>query len=333
MQQAVALWFLVGNRALFAGTVAVLLAGCGGAVSPTFSSTAAEAPQSERDSITSNLYVADYGLQAVVEFDSHGNKVGERKFRYQRPIDVVTDSYGNVYVMAKYSDQVTVVELSHDLSKQIALYTPTVGQAMTIDANDNLYVGGARVYSGISVYEYPYGSTHAKKKYSPCCGGAPYFVGGISVRGNYLYVVAYPVEYNTPDGPTVSACPLSGSKECTSKLLGGSFPHSTCGFTTIAHYSVYGDGRAIDTSHPLMSVSLRRTHRKRINLPTGYYMMSNCSLHNDGQYVWGGMMTAKGSQPAVALELDPVAKDIRATVGAGDLDEPTGAYYGNGFEP
>jgi hypothetical protein len=84
--------------------------------------------------------------------------------------------------------------------------------------------------------------------------------------------------------------------------------------------------------HPLTAWRVRDS--RIIDLPSGYYFGSNpgCNFHNYGEFVWGGMQTG-GSQPAAAVELDMVHNDVHATVGAGYLEKPVAAYYGNGFKP
>jgi hypothetical protein len=318
------------KQALIAATALLSLAACSGPASPT--NTSAALPALTRPQVSVDLYVADQGLNAVVEFDSRGNKVAQKSFG-PAPLDVVTDSHGNVYLLtAEY----VVHELTHNLSRVIRQYSPSgvSSVSLAIDANDNLYVQGFNLRGYYAyVARYPYGSSKADKIYKMPFG--PGTVAGISVRGNMLFDVVES-DMNPSFGTYLYGCSLNGSPDCEFLLRSGiSFMYG-CGFTTTHRYAVYGSryaGSFVAGFHPY--TAWRHSARK-INLPGKYYLGTDygfCNLHNYGSFVWGGMKTYNGSQPAVAVEFDMARGGVAAKVGAGALSVPVAAYYGNGFTP
>jgi hypothetical protein len=70
-----------------------------------------------------------------------------------------------------------------------------------------------------------------------------------------------------------------------------------------------------------------------MSLPDGYGFspLAGCIFHSYGADVW---VTIQGdSKPAEAAEIDLDRKVVKRTIGAGFLDIPLAAYYGNGFRP
>jgi hypothetical protein len=294
---------------------------------------AAALPAVVHPPLSSDLYVADQGLNAVVEFDSQGKKVAAVSFG-PKPLDVVTDSHGNVYVLTAES---VVHKLTHNLSRVIGQYSRhgDYSVSLAIDAKDNLYVQnfGYKEYR-YYVARYPYGSSKADKIYK--LGGGE-TVAGISVRGNMLFLATGTGE---PSGPRTQlfACSLSGSGDCHSLLGLGIFLYG-CGFTTTREYAVYGLGSGgygnfVDGFHPY--TQWRLSKGRKVRLPKGYSLGTDygfCNLHNYGSFVWGGMKTKGKSKTAEAVEFDVAHKTVHATVGAGVLSVPVAAYDGNGFTP
>jgi hypothetical protein len=328
------------RSALTIGAAAALLAACGGSQPPI--SAPGAIPQSHTIArsttrIPSDLYVIDRWGERVIKFDDHGEKIALRDIDYWKPLDLVTDSHGNVYVLGgrrvgpsqfKYA----VLELSHDLRKRLALYSLNSEQSakLTIDGDDNLYVTAyAEQYGGHYVAEYPYGSTTMSKTYE-VKGSVNYLgpnVEGISVNGGSLFI-AFGV-YGGGQGTYVYTCQIGGSGEC---VYGEFIDESVfCGFTTTRRFAVYGS--------PGLLVKSSIDGYKRLGtipLPPGYFFSyPNCNLHSHGDFVWGGMRSEKRkrSRPAVAVEFDMVHNRISAMVGAHRLHVPVAAYYGNGFVP
>jgi DNA-binding beta-propeller fold protein YncE len=173
------------RQALIAATALLALAACSGATSPTNPSAAM--PALARPASSSNLYVADQGLNAVVEFDSQGKKVAQKSLG-QTPLDVITDSRGNVYLLTA---ERAVHEFTHDLGRVIRQYSLNSDDsvALAIDAGDNLYVEG-RGYSARDsfVAKYAYGSSKVEKIYKfPCAQAGEWRTDGIAVRGDRLF--------------------------------------------------------------------------------------------------------------------------------------------------
>jgi len=317
------------RRALIAAMV-FFLAACGG--SRFAAGPSAALPGDGGSALSSDLYVADQGLDAVVEFNAQGKKVGEVSFG-PKPLDVVTDSHGNVYVLTAED---VVHKLTHNLGRVIGQYTPnrTYPRALTIDANDNLYVQAVK-YSDASAVatRYPYGSSKPDKIYKVRFSGGGALTG-ISVRGNTLYFAA---ETDSPSPPTAYlwGCPIDGSGSCKFLLAHPIFFFYGCGFTTTAKYAAYGktlNANAVDGFHPYTSSNASKA--RVVHLPKGYRLGTGfCNLHNYGSFVWGGMSPFRKSPPAEAAEFDLEHKAVHATVGAGVLRLPVAAYYGNGFTP
>jgi hypothetical protein len=315
------------RRALIAALALLSLAACAGSAS---SSDASRALPLVRPQLNSNLYVADQGLNAVVELDSQGNKVAEKSFG-PKPLDVVTDSRGNVYLLTA---EFVVHELTHNLGRVIRQYSPNsyLSVALAIDANDNLYVQGWNYARGAFVARYAYGSSKIEKVYKmpfSISGGAK--VGGISVRGTRLF---FAVDSNfTVPKTTLWACSLAGTS-CKRLQPVGIDSLYGCGFTTTRRFAVYGAGAAAYAFHPYSAWQF--SQGSKISLPTGYFFGNDngfCNLHNYGIFVWGTMKTSQASRPAEAVELDTSQDNVAATVGGGVLSVPVAAYYGNGFTP
>jgi hypothetical protein len=301
---------------------AALLSGCGapfetGASGLPFAFRATRAAHDD-----AYLYIADLGLQAVIAFDGKGNKVAEGTFGGLTPVDVVTDSHGNVYVDV-FNDKghYTVLEYSHTLDHEIANYNPP-GQSgmMTIDIDDNLYVED---YTGswIDVAEFAYGSTKVLRTFRVSElyeGGA---MLGMSARDGMLYVL-----YNDQLGIHFSRCAIASGK-CVDDDK--QRPNSAyAGFTTTERFFVYGG-----FNHDIgFSRSTKPKRHGSIRLPSGYSLPSLASLHSYESSAWS-VMVGNGSHPAQAFRVDPPGRKIDATVGAGYLNFPTAAYYGNGFTP
>lgn len=321
------------KHVLLAAVALLSLAACSrssSAIDPTAALPAVADP-----SLSSDLYVADQGLDAVVAFDSQGKKVAKVSFGPE-PLDVVTDSHGNVYVLTAES---VVHKLTHNLSRVIGQYTrkSEYSVSLAIDAEDNLYIQGLG-YKGqyIFVARYPYGSSKPDKTYKVPFGGAA--VAGISVRGSMLFLAT---ASDTPPWPKTSlyGCSLDASDDCHFLLRSPITPFYGCGFTTTSEYAVYGSGvggfgNFVDGFHPYTAWQLSKG--RKVKLPKKYFLGAKygfCNLHNYGSFVWGGMKTNGTSKPAEAVEFDMVAKTVHATVGAGVLSIPVAAYDGNGFTP
>ncbi len=274
--------------------------------------------------LTTNLYVADRLLKAVIAFDVHGKKVAEYAAK-TIVSDVVTDSRGHVYVIYAANDGTDEVkELSHDLSSVIATYRPGgLGFNLAIDANDTLYVGHI-TQSGVSIYGYPYGSTRVAVVYPLHQSGRR--ILGISVRNGIIYV---PVE-----APLVTyslfACTVGSANSCdlTYDISGG----VDCGFTTTgsdADVSWFG------SPFTIRKFELSRfRQRGKFDLPAGYAPGWNtfCALHNYGSSVWLPIANSSTGPPH-AIEMDMNNGHILARIGAGSLAGPVAAFYGNGFTP
>jgi hypothetical protein len=210
----------------------------------------------------------------------------------------------------------------------IALYSlnSTQSTTMTIDGSDNLFVEGNSGY--MTYVEYPYGSTTVAKTYS-MGGYVNGNIAGISVRGNRLFLASFTL--NPSESATLFECPLDGSGKCVQKVTVNDYG---CGYTTTRRFSVYNFyNQGAVKYHPFDA--WRHGDSRIINLPSGYYFGNGqyCNFHSRGQFVWSGMRSVNGSQPAVAVELDMDHNEPRATVGAGYLKEPVSAYFGNGFAP
>jgi hypothetical protein len=274
--------------------------------------------------LTQNLYVADRLQKAVVAFDVRGKKIAE--YRVNAVVfDVVTDSSGHVYFMyAARNGTDEVKELSHDLSSVIATYRPgDIGFNLAIDEDDNLYVGHA-AQSGVSIYEYRYGSTRVAAAYRLREVGP--MMLGISVRNGIIYA---PVE--APFGTyKLYACTVGATNSCGLRydISGG----VDCGFTTTdGNAEVTWFGRPFTIRKFELS---QFKQRGEFSLPPGYGPGWNsfCALHNYGSAVWlpiGNSSTG----PPLALEMDMRSGDILARIGAGSLLGPVAAFFGNGFTP
>jgi hypothetical protein len=324
--------------ALSIGAAAVLLAGCGGSQPPLGAPGAmpqgsAIVAHADRGAVPSYLYVADASTQqpAIIAFDTAGNKVAEKRFKSGGPVDVVTDSRGHVYaIVFNKSYDSSVFEYTHNLDRQLAEYHPTgFSTTMTIDAADNLYVqsesaGGTQE----NIVRYRYGSTQIDHVY-PIIEGPPNTMLGISVRGKSLYTLIAYVE--SEPSSLIIRCPIDGAGHCDSYDF--SF-YPFCGFTTTAHD--YVNAPTSYDYEEILYFPIRKdfqSHRHSMTLPTGYGFndQGGCLFHSYGAYVWVPLMS--DSAPAEAAEIDLHRKEVIRTIGAGYLDTPQAAYYGNGFTP
>jgi hypothetical protein len=331
----------VGRYALTSHAAAAVLVGCGAAQPPIQTPSAALqshaiATRAERVAPPSYLYVADPRLHAIVAFDSDGNMVAEKIFKALAPVDVVTDSRGHVYT-AVYTNSgfSSILELTHTLDREIARYHPPgFTSTMAVDASDNLYVNSA-VAGGFdqNIVQYPYGSTRAGHTYSIVVKGlATSLMAGISARKNVLYAMTiFGYTFHMP--PLTSRCLLSGSYGCDSEGKGS--PHyATCGYTTTANrQQVYGVN--VEARNKIEYDTIGGSFRKRrhdIDFPPGYWFGNiNCNFHGYRDKVWAGVQSSSG--PAEVLEVDVDQGKIVKTIGAGILEAPQAAYYGNGFTP
>ncbi len=272
--------------------------------------------------LTTNLYVADRATEAVIAFNAGGTKIAEYHANVT-VFDVVTDRRGHVYVIyGAHNGTDEVKELSHDLSKVIAIYRPGgIGFNLAIDADDNLYVGHA-TQSGASIYEYQYGSTRLAAIY-PLRFAWPRMLG-ISVRRGIIYAsVQTPFRtYN------LFSCTVGSIDSC--KLRYEIAGAADCGLTSTGsdvEVTWFGSPftvRKLDTSH------FRQV--RKLDLPPGYApgWGSLCALHNYGDAVWLPVLSSKDS---FAIEMDMRRGAVLARVGAGTLRGPVAAFYGNGFKP
>ncbi len=274
--------------------------------------------------LTTNLYVADRLRKAVVAFDVHGRKIAEYRARAVVS-DVVTDSRGHVYVIyAADNGTDEVKELSHDLSTVTATYQPGgLDFNLAIDAQDNLYVGHA-TQSGVSIYEYAYGSTRVAVIY-PLHQAGPRLLG-ISVRNGILYA---PVE--APFGTySLFACMVGSANSC--KLIYDISGGEDCGFTTTGRNA---DVTWFGNPFTIRKFELSRfRQRGEFDLPPGYApgWDTFCALHNYHSFVWLPIASSP-TGPPLAIEMDMRNGAVVAEVGAGSLTGPVAAFYGNGFTP
>jgi hypothetical protein len=274
--------------------------------------------------LTTNLYVADRVSKTVIAFDVDGKKIAEYKANAV-VFDVVTDSSGHVYVMyAAPNGTDEVKELSHDLSSVIATYQPgNLGFNLAIDEDDNLYVGH-ETQSGVSIYQYRYGSTRVGDVYRLPQAGPR--ILGISVRNGIIYA---PVE--APFGTySLYACTIGSPTSC--KLLYDISGGEDCGFTTTdSNAEVTWFGRPFTIRKFELS---RFRQRGKFDLPPGYGpgWGGFCALHNYGSAVWLPIVPSSTGSP-LAIEMDMRSGDILARIGAGKLSGPVAAFFGNGFTP
>ncbi|HEY6325733.1 MAG TPA: hypothetical protein VIW73_04350 [Candidatus Cybelea sp.] len=313
--------------ALYVGSAAALLAGCG--VLPGMPQSRSVPAHAGGSAVPSYLYVADPVLHAVVAFDGSGNEVAEKKFNGPLPEDVVTDSRGHVYVnVFTTSGSTSVQEYTHDLGRLIAVYRPFgLTYTMAVDASDNLYVESQSA-EGFeqNILRYPYGSTRARHNYRIRKRSTwTTTMAGISVRGNALYTM---IIFSAPVEPLIRQCFVNGSGECHDVRTGG--PNSaTCGFTTANRHEVYGI--AVSSTNKIEYDTIKRSWSKThhdIDLPPGYGLGVQCNFHSYKGDVW---TTVQGSKLAEALEVDVDHRKVIDAVGAGYLKHPTAAYYGNGL--
>jgi hypothetical protein len=315
------------NCVLSISAAAVLLSGCGGSQPPIGAPGAMS--QSQTHSLagaraSSNVYVA-YKGRTVVEFDASGREVAKTTTP-GHPIDIVTDSHGNVYVLLGKRNHATVLELSPDLQHQIAQFpTPNVATRMTIDPDDNLYVDDSDYQTSyLYVLEYPYGSTKTSKTFSfGWVPGGPVLMG-ISVSGKYLYAGV-----NSVGGGTVTylaRCLLAGSGGC--RFHGNVNPFD-CGFTVTTESDDQHDIAALSFGQGFGLIRIFPRGYKNhgsIKPPAGYVF--GCRLHGLEQFFWAIMrkLYCKGKACAVAVEFDATTGKIVRTVGDGHLSDPVAAY-------
>ena len=335
----------ISRHALCASMSIAMLGGCGGSQPPIGApdtipqSHSISARVVDGSAVPSYLYVADPGLRAIVAFDSAGNKVVEKTFNTRHPIDVVTDSRGHVYVDLYKNGLTSVLEFTHNLGQRIAEYHPPgYTFTMTVDAKDNLYIESASA-GGFEqdIVQYPYGSTRAQRTYrivkdSP----ATTTMAGISVRENILYtmVIFSPI---FPIGPFIICCFVNGSGRC--RGIGKATPiyGGPCGFTIANRRQVYGvtfyEPYAInEIEYDTLGRSWSKRHHD-IDLPAGYqFGVWGCQFHSYLGDVWTAV-SGNSSLPGEALEVDVDQGKIINTIGAGYLQKPNAAYYGNGFTP
>ncbi|HEY6325635.1 MAG TPA: hypothetical protein VIW73_03840 [Candidatus Cybelea sp.] len=274
--------------------------------------------------LTQNLYVADRLQKAVIAFDVNGKKIAE--YRANAVVfDVVTDSSGHVYVIyAVKNGTDEVKELSHDLSSVIATYRPgDLGFNLAIDDDDSLYVGH-EAQSGVSIYQYRYGSTRVAAVYRLREVGPAML--GISVRNGIIYA---PVE--APFGTyKLYACTVGETNSC--RLLYDISGGVDCGFTTTDSNA---DVTWFGNPFTVRKFELPRfRQRGEFALPPGYGpgWDSFCALHNYGTSVWLPIANS-ATGPPMAIEMDMRTGDILARIGAGSLLGPVAAFFGNGFTP
>jgi hypothetical protein len=320
-------------------TAMLLLTSCGGSQPPIGAPGAMPQSQNtisthvDRGTVASYLYVADVGLRAIVAFDAAGNKVVEKSFTSGGAVDVVTDSRGHVYAIVYNSSSYAsaVYEYTHSLDRRIAEYHPPgFSTTMTVDAADNLYVQSESAGGSVeNIVRYPYGSTQVDHTYSIQTNGPNTEMLGISVRGSNLYtllVAIIPIQQ-------IIRCSINGTGPC--QYYNFSFP-PFCGFTTADKDFVYGDlggtlNKPMQIGYNPMRTPSGDFHR--MNLPVGYGFngYGGCIFHSYGIYAWVPLVSA--SAPAEVAEIDAHRRVVNRTIGAGYLETPQAAYYGNGFTP
>jgi hypothetical protein len=326
--------FGVARYALTVSTAAALLTGCGRSQPPIGApgamSQSLSVKHADNRVAQTYLYVADPALHGVVAFDASGNKVAERLFNRLAPVDIVTDTRGHVYtIVFSKKNSSTVLEFTHDLDRQIAEYhPPAFSYAMTVDADDNLYVG-SETAGGFhqAIVRYPYGSTEVAHTYDLGYAPGTSNLAGISIRGKILYAMFVP-SAGSPWPPTVMHCSVNGAGRC----LESKRPRpgtAKCGFAISNRHLVFGEWNGIE--YDTIGKDWSR-HRHDIALPAGYSLGDgNCHFHSYKSAVWVVVQSSSG--PAEALDVDIDRGKVISTVGAGYLKAPNAAYYGNGFIP
>lgn len=326
------------NFALSSCVAVISVAGCGGSQLPI--RAAGSMPQSsaigthaERGAVPTYLYVADASTQrpAIIAFDAAGNKVAEKRFRSGGPVDVVTDSRGHVYADVFNKEYASsVFEYTHSLDRTIAEYHPPgFTTTIAVDAADNLYVQSE---TGLqqSILSYHYGSTQVDHTYH-ILENAPGVTKmiGISVRANTLYTL---IAFNDFSFATVlSQCDTKGARQCHLDNDGPEYPF--CGFATADQDFVYAPDNDEIRYYPIGNPYGSQAHT--MPLPNGYSFnqYGGCIFHSYGAYVWVTLQSDSETTEPEAAEIDLARGVVKRTIGAGLLDNPQAAYYGNGFKP
>jgi hypothetical protein len=199
---------------------------------------------------------------------------------------------------------------------------------MAVDAADNLYVqsesaGGEQE----NIVSYRYGSTQVDLTYS-IVDGPPNEMLGISVRGNTLYTLIAFVD-SEPSNLLIQ-CDINGAAPC---IYHNGPIEPYCGFTTADRDYVYAPITYDFDEIRYYPIGKPWSTYGSMSLPDGYGFspLAGCIFHSYGADVW---VTIQGdSKPAEAAEIDLDRKVVKRTIGAGFLDIPLAAYYGNGFRP
>lgn len=325
----------LSQYALTIGSAAALLAGCNGSQAPigvpvAMQQSGAIAEHPVRGSIPQYVYVADSGLKAVIAFDIAGNKVAQKAFSNLIPADVVTDSRGHVYVDVSVPYGPTeVLEYTHNLDRRIAKYSPPgFGYTMAVDSNDNLYVESASAGGFYeSIVRYPYGSTQVQRTYTILEGAPrPASMEGIAMDGKVLRTII-----NIQDFPPFRRrCKIDGTEPCHGDDK-DTPPYGECGYTSANQYLVYGVylQRATKVQYSTIGKLWRKDHHN-IALPADYGLDAGfCNFHGYEGDVWLGVES--DTQPSEVLEIDIAQGTVVTTIGAGYLETPRAAYYGNGL--